>query len=111
MKEELKSKLDCISINLSTPTKLEQLAEECTELAHAALKLARFYRGENPCGTDVNHFTLVHNLQSETIDVLICVDTIHDLHKMSMDFVEAGQEFKINRWYNRLIREEDISNG
>lgn len=30
------------------PALLEQLAEECSELAQAALKLARLERGENP---------------------------------------------------------------
>lgn len=34
--------------NLSEPVRLEQLAEECAELGHAALKLARILRGENP---------------------------------------------------------------
>lgn len=33
---------------LGEPALLEQLAEECSELAQAALKLARLERGENP---------------------------------------------------------------
>lgn len=32
--------------NIGEPAMLEQLAEECVELAHAALKLARVERGE-----------------------------------------------------------------
>ena len=34
--------------SLGEPALLEQLAEECSELAQAALKLARLERGENP---------------------------------------------------------------
>lgn len=33
---------------IGEPAFLEQLAEECSELAQAALKTARKYRGENP---------------------------------------------------------------
>lgn len=33
---------------IGEPAMLEQLAEECTELGKAALKLARIHRGENP---------------------------------------------------------------
>lgn len=33
---------------IGEPAVLEQLAEECTELAQSALKLARKIRGENP---------------------------------------------------------------
>lgn len=33
---------------IGEPAALELLAEECTELAHACLKLARVMRGENP---------------------------------------------------------------
>ena len=33
---------------IGEPAMLEQLAEEAAELSHAALKLARIIRGENP---------------------------------------------------------------
>ena len=36
---------------IGAPAMCEQAAEECTELAHAALKLARAERGENPTPT------------------------------------------------------------
>ena len=32
---------------IGTPAMLEQTAEECIEMAHACLKLARYMRGEN----------------------------------------------------------------
>ena len=32
---------------IGIPAMLEQTAEECVELAHACLKLARYYRNEN----------------------------------------------------------------
>ena len=38
---------------IGVPAMLEQLAEECSELAHASLKLARKIRGENPTPKDI----------------------------------------------------------
>ena len=34
--------------SIGLPAVLEQLAEECSELAQASLKYARLLRGENP---------------------------------------------------------------
>lgn len=49
---------------------LEQLAEEATELAKAALKLARIYRAENP--TPVTEDKAYKNLIEEYTDVETC---------------------------------------
>lgn len=46
---------------------LEQLAEECSELAKAALKLARIERGENP--TPVTQSQAIDDLIEEYSDV------------------------------------------
>lgn len=48
----------------------EQLAEECSELAQAALKAARYIRDENPCGIDPKDIDAM--LTEEFTDVFIC---------------------------------------
>ena len=53
---------------------LEQLAEEATELAHAALKLARIERGENP--TPVLKADAAEHLIEEYTDVVQCAEEL-----------------------------------
>lgn len=60
--------------SLGEPALLEQLAEECSELAHAALKLARLERGENP--TPKTEEECVENLLEELGDVNLCMSVI-----------------------------------
>ena len=55
---------------IGEPAALEQLAEEATELAKAALKLARVQRGNNP--TPVTKEQALENLQEEISDVHVC---------------------------------------
>ena len=61
-------------IGISEPARLELLAEECVELAHAALKLARILRGENP--TDATLEETRANVVEEACDVCICLDLV-----------------------------------
>lgn len=60
--------------SLGEPALLEQLAEECAELAHAALKLARLERGENP--TPKTEEECVENLLEELGDVNLCMSVV-----------------------------------
>lgn len=60
--------------SLGEPALLEQLAEECSELAQAALKLARLERGENP--TPKTEEECVENLLEELGDVNLCMSVI-----------------------------------
>ena len=53
---------------IGSPAMLEQLAEEAMELAHAALKLARIERGENP--TPVLKEDAMDHLIEEYADVV-----------------------------------------
>lgn len=53
---------------------LEQLAEEATELAHAALKLARIERGENPA--PVLKEVAMDHLIEEYTDVVQCAEEL-----------------------------------
>lgn len=59
---------------LGEPALLEQLAEECSELAQAALKLARKERGENP--TPKTEEECVENLLEELGDVNLCMSVV-----------------------------------
>lgn len=60
--------------SLGEPAMLEQLAEECSELAHAALKMARLERGENP--TPKTKEECVENLLEELGDVNLCMSVV-----------------------------------
>ena len=60
---------------IGKPAMLEQTAEECVELAHACLKLARYYRGENKVYGKTEE-KLLDNLAEEMADVGICIDEI-----------------------------------
>nr|DAF86371.1 MAG TPA: pyrophosphatase [Siphoviridae sp. ctmxA102] len=60
--------------SMGEPALLEQLAEECSELAHAALKLARLERGENP--TPKTEEECVENLLEELGDVNLCMSVV-----------------------------------
>lgn len=72
----------------------EQLAEECSETAKAALKCARILRGENP--TPVTLEEAQKNLIEEYTDVRLVADDLN-LHPNP---VTRNEKFK--RWYDRL---------
>lgn len=79
---------------------LEMLAEECTELAHACLKLARKQRGENPTPTTM--LDSVKAIHEEIADVELCIEVLacarwYDNDRCSNIFYD-----KLNRWLTRL---------
>ena len=80
------------------PAVLELLAEECTELAHAALKLARKYRGENP--TPRTRSECLRTLEGELADVLTVVDQLGGI--VDMAAVAEHKEEKLERWRARV---------
>lgn len=79
---------------------LEQLAEECVELAQAALKLARKKRGENP--TPKNESECILDLVEEIADIHVCLEVIHDLDWFDEDLVGIFFDYKVKRWNERL---------
>lgn len=84
---------------IGDPAAFEMLAEECTELAHASLKIARILRGENP--TPVTFDQGMKNMIEEVSDVILC---LRDLD------IEADMEImneKINRFYRRWRAQND----
>ena len=76
---------------IGLPAMLEQMAEECNELAHACLKYSRYLRGENP--TYSLPRTMIENLNEEMADVTI---TLGEL--LGADFTDDS-----NRGYEEMI--------
>ena len=76
----------------------EGLAEEAVELAHAALKIARIIRGENP--TPVSLEEARKNLVEEYSDIGVIACEL-DL-KLDQEIMLA----KGIRWYERLVSAE-----
>lgn len=66
----------------------ELLAEECIELAHAALKMARVKRGENP--TLATEEKVKKSIVEEWMDVNICAEDL-DL-PLNLDIYEEKTE-------------------
>lgn len=80
------------------PARYEQLAEECTELAQAALKVARHIRGENPTPKDPAQ--IFCDFLEEVSDVILCLDCVN----MNPDLL--SMERKLNRWYKRICEKQ-----
>lgn len=90
---------------IGLPALLEQLAEECTELAQAALKLARLRRGENP--TPKTEQECIDSLTEEVADVMLCIRLIIEGYVIDPDKVNDIVEEKMQRWRERLEEAEE----
>mgnify|MGYP006050763521 CR=1 FL=1 len=77
---------------------LEQLAEECSELAHAALKLARIMRKDNP--TPVGKEEAYAKLSEEANDVILCLEELLTVGMYCES--SALREIKRQRWIDRI---------
>lgn len=80
------------------PAMLEQMAEEASELAKAALKLARIERGENP--TPITKEEAEKNLTEEYTDVIQCAIEL----KLQYDMMQ------MKRKYERFLNRAKIKN-
>lgn len=90
---------------IGEPAVLENLAEECAELAKEALKLSRILRGENP--TPAGKAETIGKLIDEMADVLTVFETWKDAMErkyalMVEDEIEDQQRIKSYRWENRI---------
>lgn len=86
--------LATIRTTVPLPAQYEQLAEECTELAHAALKAARRLRAVNP--TPVSFGECRQMIQEELSDV-------HSVAQVL--FIKPDpqiERMKLARWAERL---------
>lgn len=82
---------------LGEPALLEQLAEECAELAQAALKMARLERGENP--TPKTEEECVQALLEELGDVNLCMSVIEANRGI---YIRCLSVDKKERWAQRI---------
>lgn len=80
---------------------LRQLAEECSELAQAALKYIRAARKETPMRID----EAIEHLTEEIADVRLMIDAASAtvLSERDVDDVQAIKEQKFERWKKRMI--------
>ena len=85
---------------LPEETRLIQLAEECSELAQAALKLVRVLHGDTPVSRD----EAVSNLIEEIADVDVCVFVLSDIAP-SKEVCEKIVQKK-QRWESRINEKE-----
>lgn len=82
---------------IGTAACLEQLAEEASELAQAALKYARIVRGENP--TPVTMEEAAKKITEEYTDLAVCVARVSDLCYVDYRLYTD----KYHRWQERII--------
>lgn len=88
---------------IGEPAMLEQTAEECTELAQACLKYARYLRGENKVHKPIH--AIRANFHEELADVSICVDEMISHHFVDVEKVRACEKFKRERMRKRLTED------
>ena len=86
--------------HIGLPALLEQLAEECSELAQASLKLARYIRGENmPAKTLME---LTGNLLEEIADVDNILVLMAGTELYDGPRIARIRENKMARWAQRI---------
>ncbi len=83
---------------------LEQLAEEGAEMSHAALKMARILRGNNP--TPVDWDTAKVNLCEEITDVRLCMDLLKSKCIVFPDPDLLTR--KLERWEQRILERKEM---
>lgn len=89
-----------ITERIGLPALLEQLAEECAELAQAALKYSRALRKENP--TPKTEMECVKDLMEEAADVKLMVNLLDDAGVYDYKKVLDIMGDKLIRWNERL---------
>lgn len=92
--------------SLGEPALLEQLAEECSELAKAALKLARKERGENP--TPKTEEECLVNLLEELGDVNLCMSVVEENRGIHIRCLSVDKKA---RWAHRIREARGETHG
>ena len=103
------SRMNEIAAKYGEDYMLRQLAEECVELAHAALKLVRARNKETPMRKD----EAMEHLIEECADVTVMLKGVYDtmFDAAMMDAVNDIHVEKVKRMYDRLLdgkMDEDI---
>lgn len=86
---------------IGEPAMLEQLAEECIELAHACLKLARVERGESP--TPVTLDEARRKVVEEMADMSVPQAAIWDTDWFDVLMFDEVVRTKTGRFEERLV--------
>lgn len=90
-----------------------QLAEECTELAHAALKLRRTLTSSNP--TPVTYDQAREMIAEELADIYVCVDALRyklpGVKQVTLLCENATMLDKAARWVQRLEERDEQEKG
>ena len=86
--------------SIGLPAVLEQLAEECAELAQASLKYARLLRGDNP--TPKTEQECLEAVTEEMADVELCNSLLMGGDYVDFDAVMELIEVKDKRWHGRI---------
>ena len=86
---------------IGLPAMYEMLAEECVELAHEALKMARLIRGENP--TPKTEQEVSEHLIEEVTDVALCAS------ELGLAYDPDLWERKINRFQHRWKKAHEVT--
>lgn len=81
---------------IGEPAVYEQLAEECSELAKAALKMARILRNENP--TPVTQEQTFQNVKEEWAGVILY------LCELNVPIYYKAFLYKYIKWRERIIK-------
>ena len=89
--------------HIPKPVLLEQAAEECNELSHACLKMARKMRGENPTPKTMEEIRA--DITEEIADVLLCIEYLDDAGIFDSHAIEGIMTEKQMRWIRRLEAE------
>lgn len=90
-------------IDISTPALLELMAEECAELAHASLKLARVLRGDNPTPRTIEECE--QKLVEELADVRLVADRVTNEPWFNETYISLFEWYikeKTRRWKKRV---------
>ncbi len=87
---------------LSAAELLAQLAEECMELGHAALKLRRVMSGENPTPTPPGE--ACEKVSEEIADVILVLKVLG--YDYDSPFYHESMSSKAKRWISRLNDKE-----
>lgn len=88
---------------IGTPALLEQTAEECTELAQACLKYARYLRAENKVHKPLH--TIKANFNEELADVAICIEELGKARMINYDELNPIRDYKRERMKRRLAKD------
>lgn len=86
--------------SIPDPAMMEGLAEEASELAQAALKVARVLRAENP--TPMNIKIALGHFTEETADVLLYLQEVRGRYGISLQMISDIMTQKQDRWKERM---------